>query len=162
VEGHLRCGLIPHFCERRPVFAPIHARAETVAEKEWFSDAYRRLRCIVPMGSFFQKNGTGKRYAISRRDGGPFSVAGILGELACLIDAWGSARSPSLPFRKRTHRADPRPHAGDTAERTVFALVEPRSGSAATCWCRSRQTSSRLRRDARCKPERLRHGHVRS
>jgi putative SOS response-associated peptidase YedK len=35
-EGHLRWGLIPHFCEWRPDFAPIHARAETVAENEWF------------------------------------------------------------------------------------------------------------------------------
>jgi putative SOS response-associated peptidase YedK len=40
VEGHLRWGLIPHFCENRPDFAPIHARAETVAENEWFRDAY--------------------------------------------------------------------------------------------------------------------------
>jgi putative SOS response-associated peptidase YedK len=77
VEGHLRWGLIPHFCERRPDFAPIHARAETVAENEWISDAYRRRRCIVPMNSFFQKNAVGKRYAISRRDSGPFGVAGI-------------------------------------------------------------------------------------
>lgn len=77
MEGYLRWGLIPHFCERRPDFAPIHARAETVAEKEWFSDTYRRRRCIVPMNSFFQKNAVAKRYAISRGDGGPFGVAGI-------------------------------------------------------------------------------------
>lgn len=54
VEGLLRWGLIPHFCETRPDFAPIHARVETVVEKEWFRDAYRRRRCIVPMNSFFQ------------------------------------------------------------------------------------------------------------
>jgi putative SOS response-associated peptidase YedK len=77
VEGHLRWGLNPHFCERRPDFAPIHARAETIAENEWFRDAYRKRRCVVPMDSFLQKNGDGKRYAISRRDGQPFGVAGI-------------------------------------------------------------------------------------
>jgi putative SOS response-associated peptidase YedK len=76
VEGLLRWGLIPHFCEIRPDFAPIHARAETVVEKEWFRDAYRRRRCIVPMNSFFQKDTGGKRCAISRRDGRPFGVAG--------------------------------------------------------------------------------------
>jgi putative SOS response-associated peptidase YedK len=77
VEGHLRWGHIPHFCEKRPEFAPIHARAETLAENEWFSDPYRRRRCVVPMNSFFQKDGAGKRYAISRGDGDPFGVAGI-------------------------------------------------------------------------------------
>jgi putative SOS response-associated peptidase YedK len=55
VEGHLRWGLIPHFCEKRPDVAPIHARAETVAENEWFRDAYRKRRCIVPMNSFFRR-----------------------------------------------------------------------------------------------------------
>jgi putative SOS response-associated peptidase YedK len=64
--SHLDSTLIPHFCEKRPDFAPIHARAETVAENEWFSDAYRKRRCVVPMNSFFQKNSSGKRYAISR------------------------------------------------------------------------------------------------
>jgi putative SOS response-associated peptidase YedK len=92
VEGYLRWGLIPHFCERHPDFAPIHARAETVAENEWFSDAYRRRRCIVPMNSFFQKNAVGKRYAISRRDGGPFGVAGI----------WENWRDPWTDAWERT------------------------------------------------------------
>jgi putative SOS response-associated peptidase YedK len=77
VEGLLRWGLIPHFCEMRPDFAPIHARAETVAENEWFSDAFRKRRCVVPMNSFMQKDSGGKRHAISRLDGGPFGVAGI-------------------------------------------------------------------------------------
>jgi putative SOS response-associated peptidase YedK len=92
VEGHLRWGLIPHFCEKRPDFAPIHARAETVAENEWFRDAYRKRRCIVPMNSFFQKNSSGKRYAISGRDGGPFGVAGI----------WENWRDPLISTWERT------------------------------------------------------------
>lgn len=40
-------------------------------------DACRKRRCVVPMNSFFQKNSSGKRYAISWRDGGPFGVAGV-------------------------------------------------------------------------------------
>jgi putative SOS response-associated peptidase YedK len=92
VEGLLRWGLIPHFCEKRPDFAPIHARAETVADNEWFRDAYRKRRCVVPMNSFFQKNSSGKRYAISRRDGGPFGVAGI----------WENWRNPSTDIWERT------------------------------------------------------------
>jgi putative SOS response-associated peptidase YedK len=92
VEGHLRWGLIPHFCEKRPDVAPIHARAETVAENEWFRDAYRKRRCIVPMNSFFQKNPSGKRYAISQRDGEPFGVAGI----------WENWRNPLTDMWERT------------------------------------------------------------
>jgi putative SOS response-associated peptidase YedK len=92
VEGHLRRGLIPHFCGQRPDFAPIHARAETVAENEWFSDAYRKRRCVVPMDSFLQKDGAGKRYAISRRGGQPFGVAGI----------WENWRNPLTDTWERT------------------------------------------------------------
>jgi SOS response associated peptidase (SRAP) len=69
VEGRLRWGLFPHYADARPDLQPIHARAETISEKKMFRDAYRKRRCIVPMNSFFQKDPTGKRYAISRRDG---------------------------------------------------------------------------------------------
>jgi putative SOS response-associated peptidase YedK len=65
---------------------------KTVAENEWFCDAYRKRRCIVPMNSFFQKNSSGKRYAISRRDGGPFGVAGI----------WENWRDPPTRVWERT------------------------------------------------------------
>jgi putative SOS response-associated peptidase YedK len=92
VEGHLRWGLIPHFCKTRPDLSPIHARAETVAENEWFRDAYRKRRCVVPMDSFNEKDGAGKRYAISRVDGQPFGVAGI----------WENWRNPLTDAWERT------------------------------------------------------------
>jgi hypothetical protein len=50
-------------------------------------------RCIVPMNSFFQKDLTGKRYAISRRDGEPFGVAGI----------WENWNDPASRQRVRTN-----------------------------------------------------------
>jgi putative SOS response-associated peptidase YedK len=68
------------------------ARAEAIAENEWFSDAYRKRRCVVPMNSFFQKDATGKRYAISRRDGQVFGVAGI----------WENWRDPLTSTWERT------------------------------------------------------------
>jgi putative SOS response-associated peptidase YedK len=92
VEGHLRWGLIPHDADRRPDFQPIHVRAETIAEKRMFSDAYRKRRCIVPMNAFYQKDSKGKRYAISRMDGGPFGVAGI----------WENWRDPATLQWERT------------------------------------------------------------
>jgi putative SOS response-associated peptidase YedK len=53
---------------------------------------YRKRRCIVPMNSFLQKDGAGKRYAILRRDGEPFGVAGI----------WQNWRNPLTDIWERT------------------------------------------------------------
>jgi putative SOS response-associated peptidase YedK len=78
--------------QQLPDFATIHAPAETVAENDWFRDAYRKRRCVVPINSFFQKNSSGRRYAISRRDGGPFGVAGI----------WENWHNPPTEIRERT------------------------------------------------------------
>jgi putative SOS response-associated peptidase YedK len=92
VGDRLRWGLIPHYADARPDLQPIHARAESISEKKMFRDAYRKRRCIVPMNSFFQKNSIGKRYAISRRDGEVFGVAGI----------WENWRDPLTSTWERT------------------------------------------------------------
>jgi putative SOS response-associated peptidase YedK len=57
-----------------------------------FRDAYRRRRCVVPMNAFFQKDPVGKRYAISRRDGEIFGVAGV----------WENWRNPETSQWERT------------------------------------------------------------
>jgi putative SOS response-associated peptidase YedK len=57
-----------------------------------FREAYRKRRCIVPMNSFFQKDSAGTRYAISRRDGAVFGVAGI----------WENWRDPLASTWERT------------------------------------------------------------
>lgn len=85
-------GLIPLYAEARPDLQPIHARAETMTEKKMFRDAYRKRRCIVPTNTFFLKDPGGKRYAISRRDGEVFGVAGI----------WENWRHPSTSTWERT------------------------------------------------------------
>jgi putative SOS response-associated peptidase YedK len=92
VEGQLRWGFIPHDAVTRPQIQPIHVRAETIAEKAMFADAYRKRRCVVPMNSFFQKDAHGRRYTISRRDGALFGVAGI----------WDNWRNPETGEWERT------------------------------------------------------------
>ena len=92
VEGHLRWGFIPHTALSRPTIQPIHVRAETIAEKPMFSDAYRKRRCVAPMNSFFQKDSHGRRFTISRRDGAVFGVAGI----------WDNWRNPENGEWERT------------------------------------------------------------
>jgi putative SOS response-associated peptidase YedK len=77
VEGKLRWGLIPHWMKSRPDVQPINARAETVAEKRMFSDAYAKRRCIVPMAVFYERDKKRKLHAFGMKDGKPFGVAGI-------------------------------------------------------------------------------------
>jgi putative SOS response-associated peptidase YedK len=60
--------------------APIHARAETVAELPVFAAAFRHRRAIVPAAEYFQRRtigAPGQRYAIARRDGRPLAIAGL-------------------------------------------------------------------------------------
>jgi putative SOS response-associated peptidase YedK len=92
VEGQLRWGLIPHDSLTRPAIQPIHVRAETIADKPMFADAYRKRRCVVPMNSFYQKDARGRRHIISRRDGELFPVAGI----------WDNWRNPATYQWERT------------------------------------------------------------
>jgi putative SOS response-associated peptidase YedK len=77
VEAQLRWGFIPHDSLTRPAIRPIHVRAETIAEKPVFAEAYRKRRCVVPMNSFYQKDSRGRRHIIARRGGALFAVAGI-------------------------------------------------------------------------------------
>jgi putative SOS response-associated peptidase YedK len=76
-EVSLDWGLIPNYERHWPSIRPINARAETLREKRIFAESYQLRRCIVPMSSYFQKDGDGKRHTISRADGELFGVAGI-------------------------------------------------------------------------------------
>jgi putative SOS response-associated peptidase YedK len=60
--------------------APIHARAETVAQLPTFADAFCHRRAIVPATEYYQRRtigGASERYAITRRDGQPLAIAGL-------------------------------------------------------------------------------------
>lgn len=91
-EGYLRWGLIPHTAMQRPDIQPIHARAESVAEKPMFRDAYRARRCIVPMNAFYLKDASGKRHAFAVKNAALFGVAGI----------WENWRDPASRQWERT------------------------------------------------------------
>jgi putative SOS response-associated peptidase YedK len=77
VADTLIWGLIPHAAETRPDFQPMNARAETIAEKPMFRDAYHRRRAVVPIDAFHQKDAKGKLHRIQRVDGEPLAVAAI-------------------------------------------------------------------------------------
>jgi len=74
-----RWGLAPDWADD-PDDGPINARAETVAEKPTFREAYRRRRCLVPADGFYEwvgEPGEKQPYRVRFEDGRPFSMAGI-------------------------------------------------------------------------------------
>lgn len=77
----LRWGLIPFWADDPSIGnRMINARAETVAEKPAFRNAFRKRRCLVLADGFYewQKRPDGKRPLwIRTRDEQPFALAGL-------------------------------------------------------------------------------------
>lgn len=78
--GLYRWGLIPSWAKDVSIGNRMfNARAETVAEKPSFRNAYRRRRCLVPANGFYEwrtENGRKQPYCC-HIDHGLFSMAGI-------------------------------------------------------------------------------------
>ncbi len=76
----LEWGLVPSWAEE-PGSGHINARAETIAEKPSFRDAYEHRRCLVLADGYYDwadERGRGTRpYRFVRPDREPFAMAGI-------------------------------------------------------------------------------------
>ena len=77
----LRWGLVP-FWAKDPAIGNrmINARAETVAEKPSYRNAYKKRRCLILASGFYEwrKEGSGKTpYYITTEDESPFAFAGL-------------------------------------------------------------------------------------
>lgn len=79
--AQLYWGLIPRWAkEPKTPYSTINARAETVATKPTFRDAFRRRRCLVAADGFFEwkRLGTTKQpYFIHLEGRQPFAFAGV-------------------------------------------------------------------------------------
>ena len=77
----LRWGLIPAWArEPRLKYSTINARAETVAEKPAYRQAFRQRRCLIPGDGFYEWRKVADRkqpYCIGMADGAPFAFAGL-------------------------------------------------------------------------------------
>jgi len=77
----LRWGLIPAWADDPAIGNRMfNARAETVAEKPSFKEAFKKRRCLIPTDGFYewQKWGKGKRpLCFSLKSGRPFGLAGL-------------------------------------------------------------------------------------
>lgn len=78
----MRWGLVPGWWKKtlKEVPATFNARAETVADKPMFRDAFRRRRCIVPASGYYEwrrvRDGR-QPYYVSAADAGILSFAGL-------------------------------------------------------------------------------------
>lgn len=86
--AQLRWGLIPSWSKDPSIGARmINARAETVAQKPSFRNAFRRRRCLVPADGYYEwkvEGGRKQPYLLQFASGGPFAMAGL----------WEQWRSP--------------------------------------------------------------------
>lgn len=77
----LRWGLVPHWADDLSIGNRlINARAETVADKPAFRDAFARHRCLVVADGFIEwkrSNRQKQPYWVQLADGGPFGFAGL-------------------------------------------------------------------------------------
>lgn len=83
-ECHLRemrWGLIPHWADDPSIGnRMIDARAESLADKPAFRDAFRRGRCVVVADGFYEwqrLNGAKQPWYLFRSDGRPLTLAGL-------------------------------------------------------------------------------------
>ena len=97
-------GLIP-FWSKDPKIGNkmINAKAETIAEKPSFRQAFAKRRCLIPADGFYEWQKRGKSpsqpFYVRRRDGGLFAFAGL----------WEAWRTPE----------------GETLETCTIITVEP-------------------------------------
>jgi putative SOS response-associated peptidase YedK len=74
----LRWGLVPFWAPDAAALGvkTINARAETVAERPAYRDAFERRRCLILADGFYEWSG-GVPHWITREDGAPFAFAGL-------------------------------------------------------------------------------------
>jgi putative SOS response-associated peptidase YedK len=95
----MRWGLIPSWWKKRAkeIPATFNARAETLADRPMFRDAFRRNRCLIPASGYYEwlATSTGKQpYYYTGRDDSPLTFAG-------LWDEWKD-RETGTPLRSCT------------------------------------------------------------
>lgn len=79
---HVHWGLVPTWMKQWPTRPQINARAETIAEKTMFRNAFRRRRCLVPATGYYEWQAAGRGrgktpFHLSPAEGSLIAYAGI-------------------------------------------------------------------------------------
>jgi putative SOS response-associated peptidase YedK len=81
LAARVRWGLVPRWARDPAIGGKLNnARAETVAEKPSFRDAFRRRRCLIPASGFYEWRREGERkqpYYVYPANGEVFAFAGL-------------------------------------------------------------------------------------
>ena len=82
---HMRWGLVPWWWKKKAKETPatFNARAETVAEKPMFRDAFKTRRCLIPASGYYEwrsEAGGKQPYYFTASDGSPLTMAGLWDE----------------------------------------------------------------------------------
>ncbi|HEY1720876.1 MAG TPA: SOS response-associated peptidase [Magnetospirillaceae bacterium] len=80
VFAMLRWGLIPHWAKDASIATKlINARAETLADKPSFRDAYRHRRCVIPADGFYEwtRDDRHAPFAVAKKDRTPIGFGGL-------------------------------------------------------------------------------------
>lgn len=81
VTAQVRWGLVPRWAKDPSIGARMNnARAETVAQKPSFREAYRRRRCLIPANGYYEwklEHGLKQPYYITPSSGALFAFAGL-------------------------------------------------------------------------------------
>lgn len=79
--GFAQWGLVPHWTKTPDGFSSlINARAETVADKPSFKQAFTKGRCLIPASGYYewkQQNGGKQPYYFQKQSKEPIALAGI-------------------------------------------------------------------------------------
>ncbi len=80
-NSQMRWGYIPSWAHGAGSYKPmINARSETIAEKPYFREAFRKRRALIPADGYYEWIRSGKQslpYRIERKDKQVFAFAGI-------------------------------------------------------------------------------------